>query len=416
MVFGQPLDFGVIVNPTLHDPTHLRQTYEALASQAELYLRQFQEQLRAEVRELGVNGHVKARFKKFESFYEKLHRNHRDGQERPLTDMMAFRIVCPFAEDVLKVERMLSSHFQVLETIHKGSQRVSEFGYESTHLVLAWPWADQNLDLLPGASWVMEVQVRTILQDAWAEVEHELIYKGDWSLPNESAKRKLAAIAAALTLADTVFQELRVEVREIRQQQDKRRAMVQEKSHVMDRDHMARTLSRSALEHPEFLASAGNKEKIEKYLLHALKCHSHEEYDEAIDFYSRALDLGPEPRICSIVHNHRGMAYFILSRTEEALRDFSKAIDNNDQNFRALSNRGMCYQLQNRIADATADFKLSLEIKNNQEEVMVRLGQCYLDMGEIDQALVVAKDALSINPQCDKAQKLRTKALGRMVH
>lgn len=404
------------MNPSLHDPTHLRQSYDALAPGAEQLLRRFQDELRAKVRELEVNGHVKARLKKFESFYEKLHRNHRDGQAKPLTDVMAFRIVCPFAEDVLKVERMLGSQYQVLETIHKGSQRVSEFGYESTHLVLAWPWPDQELAVLPGASWVMEVQVRTILQDAWAEVEHELIYKGDWSLPNESAKRKLAAIAAALTLADTVFQELRVEVREIREQQNKRRAMVQEKSHVMDRDHMARTLNRSALEHPEFLASTDSKEKIEKYLLHALKCHSHEDYDEAIDFYSRALALGPDPRICSIVHNHRGMAYFILSQTTDALKDFTLAIENNDQNFRALSNRGMCYQLMNRIYDATADFKLSLEIKNNQEEVMVRLGQCYLDMGEVDQALSVAGDALSLNPKCEKAQKLRTRALGRMVH
>lgn len=406
------------MNQALHDPSHLRQTYESIAAQGEILLRQFQDELRTQVKELGVNGHVKARFKKFESFYEKLHRDHRDGEAKPLTDMLAFRVVCPFAEDVVKVERMLTGRYKVNETIHKGSQRVSEFGYESIHLVLAWPWQDQEQALpeLPGASWVVEVQVRTILQDAWAEVEHELIYKGDWSLPNESAKRKLAAIAAALTLADTVFQELRVEVREIRQQQDKRRSMVQEKSHVMDSDHMARTLNRSALEHPEFIATAGNKEKIEKYLLHALKCHSHEEYDEAIDFYSRALALQPEPRICSIVHNHRGMAYFILSRTEEALADFSLAIANNNQNFRALSNRGMCYQLLHKMSDAVADFKSALEIKNNQEEVLVRLGQCYLEMGEVDEALLAVKDALSLNPKCEGAHKLQTRALSRMIH
>jgi putative GTP pyrophosphokinase len=38
------------------------------------------------------------------------------------------------------------------------------------------------------------VQLRTILQDAWAEVEHELIYKSDIKLPNASIRRKLAAL------------------------------------------------------------------------------------------------------------------------------------------------------------------------------------------------------------------------------
>ena len=57
---------------------------------------------------------------------------------------------------------------------------------------------------------VVEVQVRTILQDAWAEVEHELIYKSHFRFPNsDSIRKKLAAVNASLSLADMIFQEIR---------------------------------------------------------------------------------------------------------------------------------------------------------------------------------------------------------------
>ncbi len=64
---------------------------------------------------------------------------------------------------------------------------------------------------------VCEIQLRTILQDAWAEVEHELVYKSDISLPNQSIRRKLASLNATLTLSDLIFQEIRDYQKEIRQ-------------------------------------------------------------------------------------------------------------------------------------------------------------------------------------------------------
>lgn len=404
------------MNPHLSNPSLLRPSYDNLAPTGEVYLKRFQDELKLQIKQLGINAHIKARFKKFETFFEKLHRDHRDGEQRPITDLFAFRIICPFSEDVHKVEHFLKSKYEVLETIHKGSARETDFGYESIHMILNWPWQnDSPKTELPGTSWVMEVQVRTILQDAWAEVEHELIYKGEWSVPNQSAKRKLAAIAAALTLADTVFQELRVEVREIRLQQEKRRGMVAEKEHVMDRDHMARTLNRSALEHPEFLASTDSKEKIEKYLMHALKCHSHEEYEEAIDFYGRALQLSPEPRICSIIYNHRGMAFFITGRQDEALIDFNHAIVNNDQNFRAFTNKATCFQLRKDFRSSIECYHKSLEIRKNQEEVWVKLGLSYLEINELDRAEECSEMALSLNTDCSNAIKLRNKVRERMI-
>jgi len=68
-----------------------------------------------------------------------------------------------------------------------------------------------------------EIQVRTILQDAWAEVEHELIYKSKFLPFDQPLKRKMAALNANLTLSDIIFQEIREYQRQLNQELEKRR-------------------------------------------------------------------------------------------------------------------------------------------------------------------------------------------------
>jgi hypothetical protein len=68
-----------------------------------------------------------------------------------------------------------------------------------------------------------EIQLCTTLQDAWSEVEHELIYKKDFSPFDEPMKRKVAALNANLTLSGTLFQEIRDYQRKLQMELHKRR-------------------------------------------------------------------------------------------------------------------------------------------------------------------------------------------------
>jgi putative GTP pyrophosphokinase len=100
---------------------------------------------------------------------------------------------------VADIEKLVRSNFPVFEVERKGEeQSFREFGYRSVHL---------NLRLSSGN--FCEIQIRTILQDAWAEVEHEIVYKGSFTPFDEPLKRKLAALNATLSLSDIIFQELR---------------------------------------------------------------------------------------------------------------------------------------------------------------------------------------------------------------
>jgi len=155
----------------------------------------------------------KSRVKDFSGYYKKLLTQNMFTQETDalplITDILGIRIVCAFLQDLLLVEQQISEHFTVLEVDRKGSgQTFREFGYESIHLLIKIPQdITQNLGVC-GCE-IAEIQIRTILQDAWAEVEHELVYKAEFNPFDDPMKRKLAAVNASLSLADIIFQEIR---------------------------------------------------------------------------------------------------------------------------------------------------------------------------------------------------------------
>ena len=116
-----------------------------------------------------------------------------DGRDQPIpiTDIIGIRVVCPFLGDLERAVKELASAFSVTEIERKGAERsFREFGYESIHLLVELPMelgaARPGLDVK-----VCEIQLRTILQEAWAEVEHELVYKNEFTPFDEPMKRKV---------------------------------------------------------------------------------------------------------------------------------------------------------------------------------------------------------------------------------
>ncbi|MEJ2200994.1 MAG: hypothetical protein P8X63_08275 [Desulfuromonadaceae bacterium] len=186
-------DFGVA------ERALYKRLYETLRPAYEQVLSELVAQVRQLLERQGSSATIKFRFKRFEAYFGKLlkskKKNH-GGQvsESGLKDLLGIRIVCPFLDDLEVIEQELRREFDIVELERKGAQHsFREFGYDSVHLLIALD-ATQLEELLPHTARVCEIQLRTILQDAWAEVEHELIYKSDLSFPNDSIKRKLAGI------------------------------------------------------------------------------------------------------------------------------------------------------------------------------------------------------------------------------
>ncbi|MGE3482964.1 MAG: GTP pyrophosphokinase family protein, partial [Gammaproteobacteria bacterium] len=82
------------------------------------------------------------------------------------------------------------------------------FGYQSVHYLVRLSAARAQLaeyERFAGA--VTEVQVRTILQHAWAEIEHDIQYKSSAAIPRD-IRRRFMALAGMLELADREFQAI----------------------------------------------------------------------------------------------------------------------------------------------------------------------------------------------------------------
>ncbi|MFL6106839.1 MAG: GTP pyrophosphokinase family protein [Marmoricola sp.] len=121
-----------------------------------------------------------------------------------ITDQVGVRVITYVLSDVAAVADLLADQLHVLddrdmaqETASKGS-----FGYASRHVLVE----DARQPQVRPAS----VQIRTVLQHAWAEFEHDIRYKG--TVPEEHVPdldRRFTLAAGLLELADREFSEIR---------------------------------------------------------------------------------------------------------------------------------------------------------------------------------------------------------------
>jgi putative GTP pyrophosphokinase len=186
-----------------------RRAFESNAKARHLVAKELEDLLEQTLSSLAPLPTIKVRTKRFASFYKKYLAALRSGIVKPhITDLIGVRIVCPFIEDLSLAEKLIKKYFEVVEVDRKGNYTFKEFGYESTHLLIKIPEVISAKHRAAECE-VAEIQIRTILQDAWAEVEHELFYKADFNPFDIPMKRKLAAVNASLSLADIVFQEIR---------------------------------------------------------------------------------------------------------------------------------------------------------------------------------------------------------------
>ena len=294
-----------------------------------------------------------------------------------LTDMMGIRIICAFLEDLAVVEQQIKDNFVVKEIERKGaSMSFKEFGYESVHILVEIP-----NDLLDAAACtgfnlphdcICEIQIRTILQDAWAEVEHELIYKSEFSPFDLPLKRKLASINASLSLADIIFQEIRDYQNKLNREIDFRRNAFYSKADSIARDVLPNHLD--APESMEQINSPYTRGTIDDMLLAAIQAHNAGEMEKAVRIYTDIVESSPSPSniILSVILKHRGMAFFAQNKYEDALNDFQQSVAYQPENFRSLYYIGIVHSVRGDNEKAIEFFNQSLACNAHQSHVYYR--------------------------------------------
>ncbi len=390
----------------------LERQYEAILPELETVLLYVQRSVHAAVQEAGLTPSLKYRVKGFDSYYEKLLRRSREhiaGEtvEISITDLLGVRVVCPFMEDLTRVEEIITAEFEVVEVERKGANLAStEFGYSSVHLLIR---PSRNLgDLTLRDDVVCEIQLRTILQDAWAEVEHELVYKAELTPLDGQLRRKLAALNANLTLSDIIFQEIR------------------EYQRAMNRSLMRRredfwTLLQGNGNGPREQGDADDatihtgSDTIDSMLIKALHAHNDKEYETAERLYTDILAYQPPEHVAAVIHAHRGMTRFALDKLDDAVADFGATISLAPQNTRAYYYRAVVHRVMGRDDEALSDLSRCLEFDPYNIESRIARARLYADLHDHEAARADCRMAAKLDPDHEAVQEL-CRELGEEVH
>ncbi|SPV14118.1 GTP pyrophosphokinase [Burkholderia cenocepacia] len=160
---------------------------------------------------------VVSRVKDRTSLEEKLARKG-EGRYKEIadvTDICGVRVITYFEGDVKRVCDILEREFEVdrENSIDKSQPADPDrFGYRSVHFVVSHTEGRKALrEYRRFTSFKAEIQVRSILQHAWAEIEHDMGYKSADEVP-ALVKRKFSRLAGLLELADEEFMTIRKEL------------------------------------------------------------------------------------------------------------------------------------------------------------------------------------------------------------
>ena len=369
----------------------------------------------------------KTRIKDFNSYYKKLLRVRPKSigkQNLPtLTDLLGIRVICAFLEDLKTVEEQISKIFKIIEIERKGADRTfSEFGYESIHFLVEIPDEFKtDKDTVPDGL-VCEIQVRTILQDAWAEVEHELVYKSEFSPFDLPLRRKLASLNASLSLSDIIFQEIRDYQNKLNKELDCRRESFYDKADnitrgiILEKNSEEIETNIETERSPTDMASPYIRGTIDDMILEAIHAHNTGNLEKAVEIYTKIIEAKPSPNdiVLSVIYKHRGMAKFAMNNFEQALEDFNNSCKYDPSSFRSYYYVGIVYSVLGQNEKALEAFDKSLELNGFQAHVYYRKAlACYND-SNYSQALNDLQKGISLGLDDEDSKKLHNKIMSKL--
>lgn len=206
-----------VVNEAVKLYKKRRHKYLELKTEVELILRE-------SLKENNIIFHsIESRVKSISSFRDKALREKYDNPAEEITDLAGIRIVTLFEKEIYQISDIIKKIFKI---DYKKSEDKSDLldadkmGYKSIHYIAELSndkIVRSELEKLKKLKF--EVQIRSILQHAWAEIEHDRNYKFKGKLPKH-LQRRFYALAGMLEIADREFNILSEEVEKFRKNND----------------------------------------------------------------------------------------------------------------------------------------------------------------------------------------------------
>lgn len=157
---------------------------------------------------------VTARIKSWPSLKAKAKKRREDGELaypdpwNDIHDLIGVRVNVFHSTEIPVTLDVLKEAFTVIRSVDKAAETriAGGFGYGSHHLILRVPDTHRELAAYVGRQF--EVQVRTVLQHAWAEFEHDVRYKQGSQPLDPQVDRAFTLAAGLIELADQQFDQI----------------------------------------------------------------------------------------------------------------------------------------------------------------------------------------------------------------
>ena len=171
---------------------------------------QVRETLRRTFQEAGLAvAAIESRVKGHDSFAGKLElKGHKYNSLANLTDILGLRVITFYIDDVVKVASAVERLFTIDWENSVDKRKIHEidsFGYLSLHYICS----------IPDFPYRFEIQMRTLLQHAWANMDHDTGYKSGVEIPKRYL-RNMSRLAGMLELVDDEFSKIRIELTDYR--------------------------------------------------------------------------------------------------------------------------------------------------------------------------------------------------------
>jgi putative GTP pyrophosphokinase len=210
-----PFDFESHRKNAVEQFAKKRKLYEEFAWEIENILTEA-----IETRKLKIN-EIQSRAKDEKSFGKKALTPNEQNPGEPkyknpmedITDLAGVRVITFFPSTVNDVCQLVQEEFDAFQRVdHTASaEREQRLGYLSVHYLVRLGDNRKRLsEYKKFDGLIAEIQVRTVLQHAWAEIEHDIRYKSTSTIPQVISRRFLT-LAGLLEIADREFEAIQIE-------------------------------------------------------------------------------------------------------------------------------------------------------------------------------------------------------------